>query len=77
MQAIFDSNRSLSPEQFNTLKSTYIFVKAVTAHLETRNLFLTDAEISKLMQALGHECADRLLDDFPSLLEWRSLGDGQ
>ena len=69
------ANGSLSPEQFSTLQSVYTYLKAVTAHLDTRTID-ADAEVSKTVHDLGLYCIDRMIAAFPSLAEWAAIGGG-
>ena len=72
------TNGSLSPEQYATLQSVLTFLESVTATLDTdsRPTFDTDVELTRTVRNLGLYCKDRMLTAFPTLAEWRALGDG-
>jgi len=72
------TNGSLSPEQLATLQSVYVFLNAVTSTLDTqaRPTIDTDTELTRTVRDLGLYCIDRMLTAFPTLAEWRALGDG-
>ena len=68
----------LSPEQFATLQSVLMFLESFTTALDidARPTFETDVELTRTVRNLGLYCKDRMLTAFPSLAEWRALGDG-
>ena len=68
----------LSPEQFACLQSVLTFLESVTATRDTdsRPTFDTDVELTRTVRDLGLYTRDRLLESFPTLAEWRALGDG-
>jgi len=72
------TNGSLSPEQYAVLQSTLVFLNAVTSTLDTqaRVTTLEDVELTRTVKDLGLYCIDRMLTAFPTLAEWRALGDG-
>jgi len=71
------TNGSLSPEQFATLQTVFVFLESATAILDSQTLATgTDKEVTNTVLLLGEYCKDRMLAAFPVLAEWRALGDG-
>jgi len=71
------TNGSLSPEQFATIQTLFVFLESATATLDAQTLATgTDRELTNTVLLLGEYCKDRLLSAFPELAEWRTLGAG-
>jgi hypothetical protein len=70
------TNGSLSPEQFSTLRSVYTFLEAATSRFDYESTS-EDSEVSRALADFGRFCSSKMQASFPCVAEWRVLGGGQ
>ena len=72
-------SRSLSDSQLAAVQSVYTLLCGLGGVLDTSLRVTTpeDLELTNLTKSMALFCKDRLVEEFPELLLWCSLGDGQ